>query len=186
MDGIAHYLSDIQQITASLPEDKVEQVIDLLFTALQEGQRVFICGNGGSASTASHFACDLGKGTIVPGKSRFKVIALTDNVALMTAWANDTDYESIFAEQLANLAQASDVVIGISGSGNSSNILNAMRAARSAGAITVGFTGFQGGKIKDLVDHCIIVPSNNMGQIEDAHLILQHCICQNLHERMKQ
>jgi D-sedoheptulose 7-phosphate isomerase len=182
MDDIKRYFTEVQRIAANMPCAKIAEVTDLLFEAWSESRRIFICGNGGSASTASHFACDLGKGTAVGGQPRFKVIALTDNLALISAWANDATYDDIFAEQLMNLVEPEDVVIGISGSGNSPNVLIAMITARSAGAKTVGFTGFQGGKLKHLVDHCIIVPSTNMGQIEDYHLMLGHCISQNLRE----
>jgi len=118
----------------------------------------------------------------MPGKARFRAIALTDNVPYLTALANDQGYENVFSEQLIPLLQTGDVVIGISGSGNSPNVLKAMQVARAARAITVGLTGFQGGKLKDLVDCCVIVPSDEMKHIEDAHLILEHCICHALRD----
>jgi D-sedoheptulose 7-phosphate isomerase len=137
-------------------------------------------GNGGSASTASHFACDLAKNTLVPGAQPFKVIALTDNVELLTAWANDSDYGNVFAAQLGPLVQKDDVVIGISCSGNSPNVLNAMKLARKCGAITIAFTGDTGGYIQDIVDECIKVPSTHIAQQEDVHLMLEHCICSSI------
>jgi len=127
---------------------------------------------------ASHFACDLGKGTAVPSQNekRFRVIALTDNVPLMTAWANDNSYEDIFAEQLLNLMVAGDQVFAISGSGNSCNVLRALKAAKASGLSTIGLTGFQGGRMKSLCDHCIVIPSDNMQVIEDFHLSVAHAL----------
>ncbi len=162
---------------ARLPLKEVERLIDLLITANAEGRTIFVFGNGGSAATASHLACDLAKGTILLGARRFRVVSLTDNVPLITAWANDTAYENIFAEQLDALLSPGDVVIGISGSGNSENVLRAIRLANERGATTVGLAGFNGGQLKNLVDVCVHVPHFSMEQVEDAHLILEHMIC---------
>lgn len=140
-------------------------------------------GNGGSAATASHFACDLAKGTTMDNPSmrkRFKVTALTDNVPLLTAWANDIDYENMFVEQLKNLLEEGDLVIAISGSGNSKNVLKAVEYANTRAAKTVGLTGFEGGRLKDMVKECLIVPSNSIERIEDVHLILEHLLCSYL------
>lgn len=149
----------------------------ILAEANKNNKKVFICGNGGSAATASHFVCDLAKGTIVKGRKRFKVIGLTDNIPLMTAWSNDTSYANLFKEQLENLIEEGDVVIGISGSGNSENVLNALLLANERLAITIGLTGFEGGKLKGVAQECLVVPSNSMEQIEDIHLMLEHLIC---------
>jgi len=173
---INEYLSGISAAQQRLPIEKVVQVVALLGKVQLKGGRVFIFGNGGSAATASHFAADLAKGAITRGKPRIKAIALTDNIALLSAWANDTTYDNIFAEQLENLIEHGDVAIGISGSGNSTNVLNAVKMARAKGATTVGFTGFDGGMLKDMVDVAIIVPSHNMEQVEDIHLLLGHII----------
>lgn len=162
----------------------VERVIEELFRAYVRGSQVFVFGNGGSAASSSHFACDLGKGTSIPGRPRFRVIALTDNAALMTAWANDSRYEDIFVEQLANLVQANDVAIGISASGNSPNVVNALKYAREMGATTIALTGFKGGKVKDVVDIPVVVPADHIGQIEDVHLILLHLVSVRLREKM--
>lgn len=136
-------------------------------------------GNGGSAATASHFACDLAKGTAGKDDSRkrFKVIALTDSVPIITAWANDTAYQNIFLEQLKNLLDAGDVVIAINGSGNSKNVIKAVEYANAQKALTIGLTGFGGGKLKGMVQECLIVPSHSLEQIEDVHLILEHILC---------
>jgi D-sedoheptulose 7-phosphate isomerase len=129
-------------------------------------------------------ACDLGKGCNVEGKKRFRAISLSDNIPLMTAWGNDTSYDNIFSEQLENLVQAGDLVIGISGSGNSPNVLNALKLARKKKAKTIGLTGFQGGKMKELCDICLVVPSDNMQRIEDAHLIIEHALSLYLKEKI--
>jgi D-sedoheptulose 7-phosphate isomerase len=180
------YLAELQEVIAGLPTELIEQVITLLLNSARRGNKVFICGNGGSAATASHFACDLAKNTVVAGGPGFRVVALTDNVALMTAWANDTAFDNVFAAQLNPLVEAGDVVIGISCSGNSANVLNAISVARQHGATTIGFTGDQGGQLKALVDICIQVPSPRIEQQEDVHLILEHSICSAIREQFKQ
>ncbi|MBX6343186.1 MAG: SIS domain-containing protein [Thermomicrobiaceae bacterium] len=177
------YLDDLKGILDRIPLEVVDRVIDRLAEAAVARQRVFIFGNGGSASTASHFACDLAKGTIPTAPSRLRVVALTDNVALMTAWANDAAYQEIFAEQLRNLVEPGDVVIAISASGRSPNVLRAVEVAAEHGATTVGMTGFDGGQLVDMVDYPILVTGGTIEQIEDAHLILQHLICTSLRER---
>ncbi len=173
-ERIAAYLSEMQGTLSKLPINEIERVVDLLRQARAQKKRVFLFGNGGSAATASHLACDLGKGTNAHGKPRLRAVALTDNVPLISAWANDSSYEDIFAQQLQEQVEPGDIAIGISGSGKSRNVLNAIKVARSAGAITVGLTGFDGGDLKGLVDHCIIVPDNSMDQVEDVHLLLGH------------
>lgn len=180
------YLTELQQTVAALPSELIEQIIDILLDCARTSNKVFICGNGGSASTASHFACDLAKNTIVLGAPSFRVIALTDNMALMTAWANDTSYDNVFAAQLNPLVEAGDVVIGISCSGNSGNVLNAMAVARHHGAVTIGFTGDKGGQLKNMVDVCIQVSSPRIEQQEDVHLILEHCICAAIRDKLTQ
>jgi D-sedoheptulose 7-phosphate isomerase len=180
------YLAHLQETIAGLPVELIDQVIGLLLASAQSGHKVFICGNGGSASTASHFACDLAKNTKVDGAPRFRVIALTDNMALMTAWANDTAYDNVFAAQLEPLIEPGDVVIGISCSGNSGNVLNAMALARQHGALTVAFTGDIGGRLQAMVDVCVLAPSPRIEQQEDIHLALEHCICVALRNRLIQ
>ena len=154
----------------------IDQVVDRLYQAYIEDCAVYLFGNGGSASLASHAACDLGKGTTSPGKKPFRVVSLTDNVSLITAWANDTGYENIFAAQLRPFIAAGDIAFAISGSGNSPNVLNALRVARDIGASTIGLTGFSGGKMKVLCDMCITVPSDSMQHIEDSHLCIMHAV----------
>ncbi len=174
--AIEAYLSEIRSTLNKLPIDTIEQVVNLLYEARDQKKRVFLFGNGGSAATASHLACDLTKGAGMNGKPRMRAMALTDNVPLISAWANDSSYEHIFAQQLQDQVEPGDIVIGISGSGKSPNVLNGIRAARSAGAITIGLTGFDGGDLKNLVDICIVVPDNSIDQVEDVHLLLGHII----------
>ena len=146
-------------------------------------KQVFILGNGGSASTASHFVCDLGKNTRVPGIPNFRVMGLTDNIALFSALANDEGYENVFAQQLANHLQPGDVVIGISTSGNSKNVVNAIQLANSGGAKTIGFTGFDSGELGSIVDVNLHVPSQSIEHVEDVHLVLEHLITKALREK---
>lgn len=176
MSSVDAYLEQVKQALDELPRRTIHAVIQLLLRAHAEERQVFVVGNGGSAATASHFACDLSKATIRPGKNRFRAIALTDNVPLITAWANDTSYENVFSEQLVNLMDDGDYLIAISGSGNSPNILKAVQEAKARGATTIGFSGFSGGKLRDMVDLCLVVPSDCMAQIEDVHLVLEHLI----------
>lgn len=174
------YRDGVVEAVSSLPLDTLQQIIDLLREARQRQSRVFIIGNGGSAATASHMVCDLSKSTIRSDAPRMRVVALVDNTPLVTAWANDSSYENIFVEQVENLAQKGDVLIAISGSGNSENVLRAVRLARELGVTTVGLTGFAGGKLKGLVDLCVVIKSDVMGQIEDAHLVIGHMLAYSL------
>jgi D-sedoheptulose 7-phosphate isomerase len=172
------YFAAYQHMLAHLPYQEIERAIQEMMDAYERGASIFTFGNGGSASLASHFACDLGKGTVVSdnGHKRFRVIALTDNIPLMTAWANDNCYDQIFAQQLQNFVASGDLAVAISGSGNSPNVLRGLELARHHGARTVGLTGFDGGKMKSLCDVCVILPSNNMQIIEDFHLSVTHAI----------
>jgi D-sedoheptulose 7-phosphate isomerase len=177
---VRHYFATVQRVLDDVPFDAVDRIVDVLAQANREGRTVFICGNGGSAATATHFACDLSKRPSVPGQPRFRVVALTDNLSLMTAISNDISYDAVFAEQLIPLVRGGDIVIGISGSGNSQNVLNAIQAASSAGATTVGFCGFDGGRLKQMVDLPLHIPCNVMAMVEDVHLMLEHAICERL------
>jgi D-sedoheptulose 7-phosphate isomerase len=170
------YFARLSAVLREVAYDRIDQITTTLIRAYEENRTVFLFGNGGSAALASHAACDLGKGTAIDDKKRFRVLALTDNIPVITAWANDSSYEEIFAEQLRNFVQAGDIVLAISGSGNSPNVLKALRVGRNAGAYTIGLTGFQGGKMKQLCDLCLIVPSDNMQFIEDVHVCISHSI----------
>ncbi len=181
-DPIERYLGEVAEMVRALPREEIRRVVAAIRDAREKEHQVFLLGNGGSAATASHMACDLAKTAIAPGVKRIRALALTDNVPLLTAWGNDASYEDVFAEQLANLVRAGDLVIAISGSGSSPNVLRAVGVARKAGARTVGFTGRPGGKLKDLVDISVIVPSDRIEQAEDGHMILDHVITAALRE----
>ena len=185
MERIQAYIANLQAAIDALSVENIKRVIDLIMEAYEDDKQIFVIGNGGSAVTASHFACDLGKGTIVPGKRRLRIISLTDNVAMMTAWANDVSYDDIFVEQLKNVLNSGDLVIGISASGNSKNVLKAIEYAKSMNCITVGLTGFGGGKLAEMADESIIVDSYDYGPVEDIHLILDHIIRAWIYEELK-
>ena len=183
MNYIQSYIGELKETLDNLSQEVIEQVLDILHEARLDNQQVFIFGNGGSASTASHFVCDLGKNTRVKGTPNFRVMGLTDNMALFSALANDEGYENVFAQQLANHIQPGDVVIGISTSGNSQNVVNAIQLANSVGAKTIGFTGFGSGKLGSQVDIDLHVPSHSIEQVEDIHLVLEHLITKALREK---
>ena len=184
------YLTDLKTVLDRLPLAPLDKLFSAIEEAHAAGKQIFVIGNGGSAATASHMMNDLNKGTLghkgdAPWK-RFKVIALTDNVSLMTAWANDTDYNTVFSEPLKNLANPGDVLIAISASGNSPNIIAAVEAAKKLGVKVLGFGGFTGGKLAQLADVCVIVPSNGYGPVEDVHMILDHILTGYLYEKLRE
>ncbi len=186
----ADYLADLKNVLDRLPLAVLDKIVAAIEAAHAAGKQIFIIGNGGSAATASHMMNDLAKGTLghkgdAPWK-RFRVIALTDNVSLMTAWANDTDYNHVFSEPLKNLAQPGDVLIAISASGNSPNIIAAVEVAKQMGLTVLGLGGFTGGKLAQLADVAFVVPSNGYGPVEDVHMILDHIITGYLYERLKE
>lgn len=167
-----------------MPFRLIAKAGDHLLDCYHRGGTVFLLGNGGSAATASHFACDLAKGTLNDVGPPFRVVPLTDNVPLMTAWANDTSYERIFAEQLAALVRPGDVVIAITCSGNSPNVLAAARVAREANALMIALTGRTGGQVRRLAYLTIPVPTDSVEQAEDAHLAIAHSLCVALRDRL--
>lgn len=179
MKQITGYLNDLQSAIAGLDPEAVKGVRDLVEEARNAGQQIFLCGNGGSAATASHMTNDLGKGASYGrrGTDRFRVVSLADNVPWLTALANDVSYESIFAEQLENLGQSGDLLIAISGSGNSENVLRAVDVARRKGMKSVGLTGFDGGRLAAEADVAIVAKSHHMGRVEDIHTIILHAVC---------
>lgn len=185
MEDFSHdYIERLKGVLDTFPHDQFERLIDSMMDAYKEDKRIFVMGNGGSASTASHFCCDLGKGTVIDGQPRFRVISLNDNIPLLTAYSNDFGYEFVFVEQLRNLLNEGDLVICITASGNSKNVLNATEYAKQIGATTIGFLGFGGGKAKDMVTEHITVNNSNYGQVEDIHMILAHAACQYFRERI--
>ncbi len=183
-DKIKQYWHELACAMQAMPFDILTSAAEMLLDCYRRGCTVFILGNGGSAATASHFACDLAKGTQATGLPAFRVVSLSDNVPLLTAWANDTSYERIFAEQLATLVRPADVLVAISASGNSSNVLAAARAAQQSGAITIALTGQPGGKLSRLANLAIRVPAQSIEQVEDAHLVIAHSLCVVLREQL--
>ena len=184
-----NYLTNLKAVLDRLPLEKYEESVKLIEAAHAAGKQIFIIGNGGSAATASHMMNDLCKGTVghkgdAPWK-RFKVIALTDNVSLMTAWANDTDYNHVFSEPLKNFAQPGDLLLAISASGNSPNIIVAVEVAKQLGLKVIGWAGFTGGKLAQLADVAVVVPSPDYGPVEDVHMIFDHMLTAYLYEKLK-
>ena len=194
-DGfVKKFLNEFAEVAGRFSEDDINKAIEILFEAWKNGNKIFIIGNGGSASTATHFTCDLAKTTAVKGKKRFKVISLTDNVPLLTALTNDEGFASIFIEQLKNLLEKGDVVIAISvhgGAGQdkagpwSQNLLAAIQYAKDNSAKTVGIAGFDGGAFKKMADACIVVPADSTPYVESWHLALEHLICSCLREKIQ-
>jgi D-sedoheptulose 7-phosphate isomerase len=183
-DKVQEYVQDyFTRVKRSIDEmgnpeymEKIDKIVKILLNARENKKQIFVMGNGGSGSTASHLMCDLGKMTICENSPRFKVIALTDNIPLMLAWANDSSYDDIFVEQLKNLMNPGDIVFGISGSGNSPNVIKAIEYANEHEGITVGWTGFDGGKLAIAAQIAIVAPSHNMQRIEDIHMVLTHLV----------
>jgi len=179
------YFEELAKLIPQLPYAAIDAIAGVMLQAFAEDRTVFVFGNGGSAASASHAMVDMNKGTSGMGQSRrMKVMALTDNVPLLTAWANDSSYEKVFSEQLKNFARSRDVAFAISASGNSSNVILALQTARDCGAVTVGVAGYQGGKMKSLCDVCAVVPSDNMQMIEDMHHAMLHSIFTMVRERL--
>jgi D-sedoheptulose 7-phosphate isomerase len=176
MSYIQWYIDEISDILTRLPQGTIAQIIQALEQARMDRKKIFLIGNGGSAATASHFANDLIKSTIVEGKPRMKVLPLTDNIPVMLAYANDCGYETIFAEQLDALAEPGDLLIAFSGSGRSPNVIRALDLARQRGLRVIGFTGRDGGDMRERCDICLVAPCQPMEQIEDVHVFLCHLI----------
>jgi D-sedoheptulose 7-phosphate isomerase len=174
MENIQNYISTLSQTMGQRSHELIVEVINILQRARMQGNQVFIMGNGGSASTATHFVCDLAKNTRHEGLPHYRAIGLTDNMAVFSAYANDEGYENVFAKQLANLIQPGDIVIGISASGNSQNVINAIQEAKQGTVTTIAFTGFDGGRLGQLVDINIHVKSDIIEHVEDIHLMLEH------------
>ncbi len=184
MERINAYLDTVSGLLAAISREDIRKIVDLVRDAYANGKQVFIMGNGGSAATASHLACDLQKGITSMGTKRFRVMAVTDNIPVMTAWANDADYSEIFAKQIATWVEPGDLVIGISGSGNSPNIIKGIEIANERGAVTAGMAGFKGGKLAQVAKYCVTVPSDNMQHIEDVHMVLSHLVFRYLLEEI--
>src|SRR5262249_12263076 len=178
-----------QELSRSDPAE-VKALADAIYECYRDRRTVFLCGNGGSGSNASHFCEDLGKGTLRRDdfdndrKARLRVLSLTDNTPYILAWANDEGFERVFVEQLKNLAGPGDLLIAISGSGNSPNVLRAVEWANRYGLRTFGCTGFSGGKLRTLAQQGLHVPLDDMGIVESIHLTAFHWVVDNLHARI--
>lgn len=178
------YISNLKKTLDFLDLKTLSDISLLLLNAFKDENQIFTCGNGGSASTASHFICDLNKGVRAKESNLFKAICLSDNQATLMAYANDYNYEDVFVEPLRNFLNINDIVIGFSGSGNSENVLNAINFANNNGGITIGFSGFDGGGLASRAQYSLIVPVNDMQQSEDIHLIICHMMMQFLLEEL--
>jgi D-sedoheptulose 7-phosphate isomerase len=179
------YFGRLKRTIDAVPVAPVRTMGETLYRAYQHNKQVFIIGNGGSAATASHMSCDLGKNTIGPNRRRFRVLSLTDNMPLVSALANDVGYESVFSEQLVNLIRPGDLLIVISASGNSTNIVNAIRYARERAATIIALLGFDGGEAAALADECVVVPASDYGIVEDVHMVLNHVLVGYFRERLE-
>jgi len=186
MDFIDSYLTELEPVVRNISREEVRVVVGLLFEVWRSRRTIFIIGNGGSAATASHMMNDLSKLTVVGNLPRVRSIALTDNVPLMTAVGNDLAYGDIFVEPLKNLLEPADILIAISTSGNSPNVIKAVEYARSRGAKVVGFCAAPGGRLAEIADAKVIIPSRRIGHQEDGHMILDHVISGALRERIQQ
>jgi len=172
----AGYKAALMEALETVDLDRVERATQLLIEARDRGRCIFICGNGGSAATASHFACDMVKGASFQQSKRFRILALTDSVPTLTAYSNDVSYEHVFVEQLRNFAQPGDVVFAVSASGKSPNVLRAIEYANSVGCRTIALTGRDGGGLGPLAELNIHVSHPHMGRIEDCHMIILHML----------
>ncbi|MBV8072168.1 MAG: SIS domain-containing protein [Acidobacteriaceae bacterium] len=177
LDFPYNYRSKLISALDTVDLGAVSRAIEILSEARDKNRHIFTCGNGGSASTASHFVCDMVKGASFNRENRFRIMALTDSLPTITAYSNDVSYECVFAEQLKNFAQPGDVLIAISGSGNSPNVLRAVEYANSIGCQTIGLTGRDGGELGAMSGLQIRVAEPHMGRIEDVHLIITHMLC---------
>lgn len=194
-DFIKNYLSDVAKVAEAISVDAVDKAIGILFEAWKNGNQVFTCGNGGSASTATHFASDLFKTTIVADKRRFRAICLNDNIPLMSALINDNGFDNLFYEQLQNLCQKGDVLIAVSVHGGvgrdkagawSQNLIKAIKYVQENGGKAIGLSGFDGGLMKEIADACVVVPINSTPQVESFHLALEHLICACLRQKIEE
>lgn len=186
--GVANYIDSyldvLKSLLDSLDTSVLENVTELLFATWKEDRRLILCGNGGSGSTSSHLVCDFQKNIYLDGGKPFEVVALTDSPALLLAWANDTSFENVFAGQARTWVRKNDVLIAISGSGNSRNVLEAVKVANDVGATTIGFCGYDGGQLAEMVTIPIVAERRNMQQVEDVHMILGHILFSALRDKI--
>ncbi len=180
---IQDYLTSQKRAIDSIPVDGVARCVALLAEAHRSNRQIFICGNGGSAANASHFATDLGKGSSDKLGKRFRVLSLNDNVSWMTAIGNDYSYDDVFVRQLENYGQAGDVLITVSVSGNSPNVVKALEWAKANGVRSIALVGAKRGKAADLGDETIVIADTHYGRVEDAQMHVLHLLCYAFMER---
>jgi D-sedoheptulose 7-phosphate isomerase len=178
------YVSRLERALQALDRDLMTRLGETLLRAYRNDKQVFVIGNGGSSSTASHMAADLAKNTIGPNMKRFRIATLSENAAIVTALANDLGYENIFYEQLVNVIRAGDVLIVVSASGNSPNVIKAIRHAQAQSAEVVGLLGFEGGRAAELADIPIVVSSDAYGIVEDVHLAINHMLVEYFQQNL--
>jgi D-sedoheptulose 7-phosphate isomerase len=185
LDIANDYVTRVRDLLGRLDLAAVAAAVTVLLDAYENGRTVFVCGNGGSAATASHMAADLGKNTVAPGRPRLRVLSLNDNMAWFSALANDLGYENVFVEQIGNLLQPQDVLVAFSASGNSPNVVRAAESAKAQGGRVLALVGFQGGRLRDLADVAIHLKCDSYGPVEDAHLVICHVFTEALRERIR-
>jgi len=176
IDSVVGYLKDLNETIEKFDANAIAHLANRIREAQDNDKFIFIFGNGGCVANSMHFGCDMGKGLLFENRERYKVLALTENISLITAWANDTGYEHIFWRQLQVFLHKGDLVFALSGSGNSVNVLKAVEYAKQQGNEVIAISGFDGGQLAQLADFCYVVPSNNMQVVEDAHSIILHSI----------
>jgi D-sedoheptulose 7-phosphate isomerase len=176
IDEISAYFEREKETLDAISKEDLNTLMNVLVDARDSGKTIFIMGNGGSAATASHYVCDFNKGVSYGKEKMFKFICLNDNIPTMMAYANDLSYADVFVGPLKNFMQEGDIVIGISGSGNSENVVRAIQYANEHGGVTVGLTGYTGGKMKQISKYNVHVPVNDMQITEDLHMVLDHCM----------
>jgi D-sedoheptulose 7-phosphate isomerase len=181
-DEIQAYFAKLKSVLDAVDVNQVDALINLLIDALLSERQIFIMGNGGSAATSSHFVCDFNKGLSWGKQKRFKFICLNDNIPTMMAYANDTSYDDVFVEPLKNYFRKGDLIIGISCSGNSRNVLRAINWGNENGGVTIGLTGYDGGKLKEQAKYNVHIPVEDMQITEDLHMVLDHCMMKILHD----
>jgi D-sedoheptulose 7-phosphate isomerase len=177
----SQYIDRLKTVLDAINVDIFDHMVRAILNAYERQSRIFIMGNGGSGATASHMACDINKGCCIDLAKKFKMVCLNDNIPTMLALANDLSYDVVFEEQLKNQFTPGDLVLGISGSGNSENVLRAIKYASANGGQTMGWSGFGGGRLAQLVDLALVVDSHDMQQVEDTHLIVSHMVMQAVH-----
>jgi len=178
------YLSELKDLLDRFDHDNFEKIVDLILSAYEKETHIFVMGNGGSGSTASHFACDINKGCCMDLDKKFKMICVNDSIPTLLALANDVSYDAVFVEQMKNFFAPGDLVIGISGSGNSENVLQAIQYANENNGTTIGLSGYSGGKLSKMVDVSLVADIHDMQKTEDVHMIVVHMIMQAVYKSL--